>query len=271
MTTPLFVLGANDPEMITIRDLLAQHAMPTVQARVAGKRVHPANAYEALLPAQASATLARGGRVWLVECVAKAPPGTRRIDHHFPGDPGYGQPPDNFWTASSLGQTVAVLDGLLPRPVAVTQEMRWVAAADHCLGAAYAGLCPGVAPDDLLHWHVASRAAFERRTPAAVLCDVNATQRALRTAPRVELAPGIAAADMRGLNAPELLIAAAHARQCCLSTVRTRDGRRKTGCLVGSPAHIRAFMQDWAPAQGLVDIYGAPERGFAGAYLPPDA
>lgn len=263
----LFVLGAADPEMNAIAELLSQHAVPWIHARVDGKRVHPANAYGAAAPAEALNLLARGGSVYLVECVGQAPAGARRVDHHFAGDPGHGQPPAQYWSASSLGQTVAVLDRLLPSPVVVTQEMRWVAAADHCLGAAYAGLCPGIDPDALLQWHVASRAVFERRSTAAVLCDVASTQRALQAAPRVSLAPGVVTADMRGRSSPELLIAAAHARQCCLSAVRTRDGRTKIGCLVGSAEQINAFMQRWAPAQQLTGIYGDPVRGFAGAYV----
>lgn len=267
MKDTLFVLGAADPEMNAIAELLAQHGVARVYARVNGKRVHPANAYNAEAPAEALELLARGGSVHLVECVGQAPGGVRRVDHHFAGDPGHGKPPTQYWHASSLGQTVAVLDELLPTPVAVTQEMRWVAAADHCLGAAYAGLCPGIDPDALLQWHVASRAVFERRSTAAVLCDVASTQRALQTAPRLSLAPGVVTADMRSRSSPELLIAAAHARQCCLSTVRTRDGRTKIGCLVGSAEQIRAFMEYWAPAQQLTGIYGDPVRGFAGAYV----
>src|SRR5690606_5323560 len=32
-----------------------------------------------------------------------------RIDHHCPGDPGYGRPPSEFLTASSLGQVISEL------------------------------------------------------------------------------------------------------------------------------------------------------------------
>lgn len=47
-----------------------------------------------------------------------------------------------------------------------------------------------------------------------------------------------------------------------------RDGRRKV-VLGGhtTPETVRAFMAEWAPAQGLVDIYGDPARGFAGGYM----
>src|SRR5690606_1931199 len=37
-----------------------------------------------------------------------------KIDHHRPGDPGYGQPPSKFLEASSIGQVIAVLARLAP-------------------------------------------------------------------------------------------------------------------------------------------------------------
>lgn len=264
----LFVLGADDPEMVAIEGLLRRCGVPAVRACVGRKRVYPANAYQAALPPPAADVLARGGRVFLVECVQVAPPGAIRIDHHRPGDPGYGRPPAEFWQASSLGQTVAALAAGLVPTVEVTPEMRLVAAADHCLGAAYRGACPGIDPEDLLRWHVASRARFEQRTVAAVLDDVTATRAELRRAPRVELAPALFAADMRGRPDDELLIAAPREGTCCVSAVTARDGRTKIGCLVGSPRQVEAFMQRWALAHHLVDVYGDPARGFAGAYVP---
>ncbi|MGH8152684.1 MAG: hypothetical protein ACREPF_08125, partial [Rhodanobacteraceae bacterium] len=181
---------------------------------------------------------------------------------------GYGRPPADYWQASSLGQTVGALTHGITDGVTITPDMRMVAAADHCLGAAYSGECPGVEPDALMRWHVASRAAFEGRTERAVMQDVEVARKALRGAPRVELAPGVCAADMRDTPVRELLMAAAREGQCCLSAVKARDGRTKIGCLVGSPTQVETFMQTWAPAQHLVDVYGDSVRGFAGAYVP---
>lgn len=47
-----------------------------------------------------------------------------------------------------------------------------------------------------------------------------------------------------------------------------REGRIKVVCQSGSPEQIRAFMEAWAPANGLIDIYGDPARDFAGGYQP---
>src|SRR5690606_39073597 len=67
----------------------------------------------------------------------------------------------------------------------------------------------------------------------------------------------------------ELPEAAAREGVAFLSLVTNRDGRRKV--VLGGytkPETVRAFMTEWGPALGLVDIYGDPARGFAGGYLP---
>src|SRR5690606_13837645 len=127
------------------------------------------------------------------------------VDHHRPGDPGFGRPPEEFLAASSLGQVIARLaqadnlpeswefgpdtsqwsgwpeDGSesdleVPTPFWMDFEGQWIvdndpggkyikynehiftrsfpshlvlaAAADYCHGAAYAGKCPGVDPEE---------------------------------------------------------------------------------------------------------------------------
>src|SRR5690606_24433639 len=49
------------------------------------------------------------------------------------------------------------------RGVVIPDDLVYTAAADHCLGAAYRGECPGVDPDALMHWRVAQRATFQGR------------------------------------------------------------------------------------------------------------
>ncbi len=266
MQNILFVLGASDPEMSAIERLLLEQNVPFMHAKANGKRVYPANAYAAATPPQVRGMLQRHGRVFLVECIDVAPDGAIRIDHHRVGDPGYGKPPARYWQASSLGQTVTALDELLPVAIPLTPELQMIAAADHCLGAAYRGRCPGVEPEALFRWHLASRAAFLHQSETQVLGAIEAAQAALHAAARVELAPGICVADMRDRSYPELPLAAARAGVCCISQVTARDGRTKIGCLVGSPVEVESFMRTWAPAHQLTGIYGDAIRGFAGAY-----
>ncbi|MGH8278497.1 MAG: hypothetical protein ACRETQ_02900 [Gammaproteobacteria bacterium] len=268
MKNAMFVLGAVDPEMRAIESLLRAQQVRFEYARVGGKRVYPANAYQAGLPEAARALLKAGGRVYAVECIDRLPAGVTRIDHHRPGDPGYSRPPAEYWAASSFGQTVAALGEACGASLRISAEMRMIAAADHCLGAAYQGECPGIDPAALIRWHITARARYEQRPETEVQADVEATRQTLRDCPRIELAPGIYAADVRGQPVAELLLAAARDGQCCLSAITARDGRTKIGCLVGSPVQVSAFMQSWAPTHHLVDIYGDSIRGYAGAYVP---
>src|SRR5690606_7352832 len=300
---------------------------------------------------------------YAVECIDVLPDNWWvRIDHHRPGDPGYGRPPAEFLAASSIGQVIAELakTGALRRaipneivhwmvshrdlPVAEYNEMlrtkwfwsrqnmpgpdpypvdgtiargvSWIydgyavavhrndfyfeprvaliptpfiyaAAADHCLGAAYRGECPGVDPDALMRWRVERRATFQGRSAEQILADVEATASALREAfacdPLFLEEPGSGCgdpqcschldavprvADMRREPPwPELPEASCRTGIGYVAgPLRSPDGRRKITC-GGTPEQSRAFLDHWAPAHGLVDCYGDPARGFAGGYL----
>lgn len=336
----LWVLGAADPEMAAIEEMLADYGEQIAYAvGPDGQRVHPGNAYHAQWPGRE----ADGATVYAVECGFVADESSAAniksivtIDHHRPGDPGYGRPPAEFLTASSIGQVIAALGQVSDYPshwarVAVTRHPHWCgaisrhgdhwvvrttsvdrdpdadddrsataviipddvvldAAADHCLGAAYRGMCPGVEPDDLMEWRVASRAAYQGRSAADILADIDRARIALRAADHVALSPGFdrhdiclacrymslthnycecpRAADMRGQHVPELPEAAARDGICFIADVLPgRDGRTKIVCQVGTPDEITAFMRQWAPHNGLIDIYGDPARGFAGGYI----
>ncbi|MCY0886419.1 MAG: hypothetical protein OWV35_11185, partial [Firmicutes bacterium] len=174
------------------------------------------------------------------------------------GDPGAGLGPDQYWAGSSLGQVYALV-GREPEP-----EDRLAAAADHCLPAAYQGQCPGVDPDALLAWRVATRAAFQGRPVAALEAAVAAARQALRAAPRVDLG-GVAVADLRDRPVPELPEAAMREGLPFLARVRDRDGREKTVLQAAPPEAVRAF-QALAPQFGRGEAYGDPARGFAGVY-----
>src|SRR5690606_27893763 len=101
----IWVLGASDPEMELIEKLLIKCGESVVYATDEnGKRVHPGNAYRCPVPA-----VPEGAMVYAVECIDVLPEGWVRIDHHRHGDPGYGQPPDEFLSASSIGQVIRAL------------------------------------------------------------------------------------------------------------------------------------------------------------------
>src|SRR5690606_31605785 len=226
-----------------------------------GQRVHPGSAYRCPVP-----SVPDGSTVYAVECIDVLPSGWRRIDHHRPGDPGYGRPPSDFLPASSVGQVLLELDrlGVADRlSAADIIEAIHAAAADHCLAAAYRGECPGVDPDKLMRWRVATRAAFQGRSPEELLADVERARAALREAPSIDLGAGTSVGDVRETFVREIPEAAVRDGVAYLGVVADRDGRRKV-VLGGhtTPETVRAFMTDWAPSQGLADIYGDPARGF---------
>src|SRR5690606_23632221 len=251
----IWILGAPDPEMAAIERRLVKSGEQVAHALdETGQRVHPGSAYRVVA---LSAPVPDGATVYAVECGGPAiPAGAVVIDHHRPGDPGYGRPPAEFLPASSIGQVLAelarlgrlpqwppartvpgdgagayVLQAWSPDPAWWDEDLgEWrggdtpppswavsihfddiraaiyrlipppyifAAAADHCLAAAYRGECPGVDPDELMRWRVAVRAAHQGRPVDELLEDVERAREALRAAPRVQLADGIDARDMR--------------------------------------------------------------------------
>lgn len=314
--TPMIILGAPDPEMQLIEALGRQAGAEILYALAGGERVRPDTAYRA---DALSAPIPPLSTVIAVECDGPAiPAGAIRVDHHRPGDPGYGRPPAEFLPASSLGQAAAALARIgvcgwrRHTPVAgnhypdaqpgdlvchryyrglywsividcppddeddpaaglwwaaVPQEYMLAAAADHCLAAAYRGECPGVEPDALMRWRVETRAAHQRRSTSAILADIDRARQALRAAPRVDIGGDAPVADLRGQAIPELPEAAAREGIAFLATPLPRAGERpKVVLQAASPEQVEAFLDSWAPAQGLVDLYGDPARGFAGGY-----
>ena len=300
-----WILGAADPEMAEIERLLDS----------VGERWHHATSDGVRCSARTAYAMDRvecdpGEEIILVECDGDGLDETgrvRRIDHHRPGDPGYGRDPGEFLAASSIGQVVAHLSACHQMPawegwwdrttpagtvhlgyVAAGVDRRvWMvadgasarvvpellvltAAADHCLGAAYRGECPGVDPDTLMRWRVTERARFQGRPEAEILADIEATRRALRDAPLMDLGDGIEPLrDMRREDAiggpwPELPEAGAREVLGYMSgPLRGRDAPDKFTCS-GRPEQVSAWMR-WAESR-LTGIYGDPARGFAGGY-----
>lgn len=322
----LIVVGAADPESMEIVKLLVAAGEQVVFATVAGVRVHPGNAYKAngVAVLMEDGRLAESGllftarqngdEVVLVECGGTGDfegPVTV-IDHHRPGDPGYGRGPEDFLGASSIGQVIALLAraGKIPEThwarkplgsLSVTDDrtklivglgegrgflpgrLALVAAADHCLEAAYRGKCPGVEPDELVRWRAETRAAFQKRSVGDVLADVEAARKVLVWAMGVcshchqwggnsscefcaANGPLPDFADLRGQTVAELPEAVAREGIPYVATVSEKDGRKKVVLGAASPQLVTRFLaRELVP--GLTGFYGDPARGFAGGYL----
>ncbi len=359
----LWILGASDPEMEAIQSLLKECGERFVYAVVhnanTSERCHPGNAAHArayvpndLIEHGAGESVAldvyrvEWGPLALVTAggLFYAEDGTdlsdipsvyvrdHVIDHHHPGDPGFGRPASEFLQASSIGQVVSALarlealpiawrtsdamDDTLPLPGTIQGDGRscvviqglhgsrleimlpagivYTAAADHCLGAAYRGECPGVDPDALMRWRVTQRARHQGKPESAILADIERARTALSDADRILLCgPRVSGvcrgcaikcestvddpswdycecprvADMRETHVPELPEAGTRDGIAYIAQgLPGPDGRAKIVCS-GTVEVIQAFF-GWAAREGLVGAYGDPARGFAGAYLP---
>src|SRR5690606_12426626 len=75
--------------------------------------------------------------------------------------PSHPDVPHRYVVATAVTAPDAVAISAIPHDLVLT------AAADHCLGAAYRGECPGVDTDELLAYRVASRARFQHRVDSA--------------------------------------------------------------------------------------------------------
>jgi hypothetical protein len=253
------VLGAPDPEMNEIERVAREIGAQIVYGlTLEGQRVNAGEAYAV----HRCSEIPVGERLFAIECDGPAVRSREiRVDHHRPGDPGYGLPPSRYLEGSSLGQFLHHIG------IQATDEQRIIAAADHCLPAAYLGECPGVDPDAVARFRMAQKAAFTGRSVDELLDDIARAREALRNAQTVELG-GQQVRDMRGAVVPELPDAASRDGAAYIALVRERDGKEKV--VVGghlTPGAVDDFIRSWAPAQGLTGIYGDPSRGFAGGYL----
>lgn len=197
------------------------------------------------------------------------------FDARIPGSGEFACDDHGQWC---VGVVTEELDTIRRSGVPIPRELVLTAAADHCLGAAYRGECPGVDPDALLEFRIEQRAQFQGVSPDAIRASISAAREELQAAEVIPLLPeassyddperhdACVAADMRGPVVPELPEAATRDGMAYIAgPLVGPDGRSKFTCS-GTAEVVEAFMRVWGPANGLTDIYGDPARGFAGGY-----
>ncbi len=331
----MFVLGAQDPEMMLISDILARLrdlGLPVKFTWAFGARGN-VSASEAYNASSTFCSKIEEENIYFVECcltdeavkeiITHPSPNFRFLDHHKKGDHGYGMEAKCFLPASSIGQVLEILQqvGLryhsagsyslgegvkvvleqsgyyleagqmvnyhLGQSVVAThrivteQEVLFVAAADHCLAAAYHGKCPGVNPDELMGWRISTRAKFQNLSEDELLARVDRAREILRKAeatrknhvdegPDTEgkcpLCLGIVDLREGGGEIQELPEAAVREGLAFLSTTTDRGGRKKVVLQVATSEQIKWFLGEKNPME-LKDCYGDPARGFAGGYI----
>ncbi|WP_231384436.1 hypothetical protein [Thioalkalivibrio sp. ALE23] len=281
-----FILGAPDPEMMRIGRILGIGIRLGLvagygRALCEDDPVHTKSAYNAT---GVSGAVPPDTPLVLVECGFESdPPGAvaHRIDHHNPGDPGFDMGPSEFWSGSSIGQLVEYLHRFSPsnskvnrvleeslRPL--SEDLRYAAAADHCLPHAYQGRCPGIDPLHLERWRALSRAQFQGRSVGSIKYSFKRARAVIRSAQQdskhcLNIAGNtmvIIHGHVPGLKdaSAQLGIPVEH------HVIHRPTGTPKAGIFGAPPGVVEAWMSERAPSLGLQDIYGAPLRGYAGGY-----
>ena len=284
MTNFVAVVGADDPEMKEIVEILATNGVETIFAERGGRRVHPGNAYDADAP-----EVPTGAKIIAIECGWPGMADVTVIDHHRPGDPGYGMGASEYWEASSIGQVYGLM-GIPSNP-----EAKAVAAVDHCAADAMHGRCPGVDAE--------TARATRRRQINAAFPNLTARDREALLEPIMTALgfAGLATVEIGGSHAildfasqsvapfeptgiPTLAAGYSYEylmlQQIWMENLsrqfdgmiflhRDVEGGPEKCVFNGKQETARAFMNEWAPSRGLVQIYGNPERGYAGGYIEP--
>lgn len=265
MRDKFYVLGAQDPEMREIEQILKSHGIPYGYAAVGLTRCNAKTAYQA----DSVITEVFGRRpvrrvvpptvdLVTVECrlPASRPP-SLLIDHHNEGDAGYEAPPTDYMAGASLGQLLRAL-GLAP-----TTTQRLLAASDHCLTAAYQGECPGVDPEELLFLRASWQAKIANKPLHEVIDSILLAARLVERAYRKELG------ESRFLDPTKVPAGLPEGSAYAGKAVRYRTlgpaYELKEMLKGATPAQIRGFMLEHQRAGRMV--YGNPYRGYAGAYF----
>lgn len=278
-----FILGAADPEMEAIEELIQAEydAAVVTYATKDGARVFPSTAYKA-----DAVEVEAGHLAVFVECQPEAgyPDGALVIDNHRPGDAGHGVGPKGYFLASSIGQVYKLVKetseeftvqedadtgpllvfshGPYGAPAAVRPDphLLLTAASDHCPGAAYRGECEGVTPGELMSHRASIASAFQGKDYGEYLKEVLRAMDLIQARAQQYDIPHFEE------SVPQLPEASLRTGIPVSYEMDDRSGRRKVGLLNADPETVSRWMEVSAPEMGLVDIYGAPERGYAGGF-----
>lgn len=272
----LVIFGGADHEEAAARDLARKFGCVLATATKAGKKVAAFNAYEADGFLVDEGELAEVTQVVIFEC-ARAAAGDLSVvavcDHHNPGDFGFSLGADLYWVASSIGQLYNFL--------AIPEELKMIAAGDHCPADAYAGKCPGIDPEKFYIFRLTEKvklyASNPKMTPKSadeVRATIEAAKEKLLSAPAIDGVRDLRdAGKIDELPEAALLIGEAY----MASLPDTDRAGEKTGnikfVLGGhtTPEAVTKFME-WGNSlpNKVGKAYGNPVRGFAGVVVTPE-
>lgn len=290
----LFLLGADDAEMRLIESLLRDAGQAFVPAAGAGgARLRPGEPPALAMQTLTDEGFGAVGTLYLVECAARAQDAGLRelarqaygaehvvvIDHHDTPEATF--PPARFFEAASVGQVWRLLHGDATPPPEVVYE----AAADHCLGAAFAGQCPGVERAALWAHCVQTRAAtygataelldaasatLQRAKPHPAFAERNLFVADLSSDP-AERGSDWSAPDGSGVCYPLDYVGGPLVGSACgrayLVRVKTRDGYAFRG---GGGGDACAAARAWPQIAEELGCFGPDAARPQNAYAFPD-
>lgn len=256
----IIIFGASDIEAERARKIAKEVGLTTATATCNGEKVNPGTAYKAdgYIIDDNNGDDIESSIVF--ECSRNASgklPVLAICDHHNPGDPGFNLGPKEYLKASSLGQLLSLLE------IEATQEDKVIAAADHCLTAAYQGECPDVTAELILALRLQELSQRYAANEAEVLAGIEEAKNLIMSPwSWVEIAKE-SIPDLRQYGVkPYLLEAGTITGLAFLGCVDTRN--QKKVMLNGSSTIIKDFLDGTANDLGIVKTYGNPNRGFAG-------
>jgi len=260
----LFVLGAMNAETDMVKRLLAAVGMPYSIATKDGKFV--ASPSEAQKADGISKAPEKGQLVAFVECNVKGYDPIK-VFGSLGNELGS---PEFYFGSSVIGQLISALIGnpnfgggreAAAKLEPLLWEARLAAVSDQHLSDAYRGLCPGVDPSALRLWR-----AMRRSEARDVLNQYDEALAALKGCDLIHLGAGLTVRSVDKYIA-EMYEAAAISGECIMYSRGDRKaGKTKVTLINASASEIGAWLE-WARSSGgLVDVYGSPEKGYAGGF-----
>jgi len=258
-----FVLGGEDTEMNAIESLLKTFGHEVVYAQCRNKRVTRSRAYHADGP------ILVPGDVW-VECrpnnfdVKKlASLGISVVDHHAEGDPGFNRPSSEYWEASSLGQICELLE------VKPNKLLRFIAAADHCLLAAYHNQCPGVKREEFFDYRM-TYFSVSKDDPAAFMKELH---KKAQVCPTIDI-NGSKVYDITRLKRHSAFFSdmSCYYNMKIIQVQKQKAQKTKKYFVCNLSAEdIVYFMEEYSKGLGdVLNVYGDPKRQFAAVVVKYD-
>lgn len=273
----VIVFGAPDIEEQRARKIAAEYGLILATATMGGEKCNPMTAYRADgFALDLTESVAEASECIIFECSPNAAGSlvvAAQCDHHNPGNFGFGLPPSQYLEASSLGQLLKFL-GVEP-----SQKDKVIAAADHCLAAAYQGQCPGVTAQEVIAMRLPEIMKRENiSSEAEAMAGIEAAVKLLKNPTKTVALGGVEVADIRDLGPIPFLVEAG----VMTGTAYLAKGDKRFPDKVnlsGSKPVVAEFLGEvvmvegrptypngWAAKNGLFQAYGDAARGFAGAY-----